>query len=359
MTTKKQDKKTASNETAQPSEAEPQETAAVKTVEAKPQETAVVKTVNASMEKPIFASPILEDLALTNPNPAFMKLHGRNLATVKKPEDSDFLKTIQGMEPEMQEKVIALTKTMSKDRPGLYLSDDRPTFTELRLSQGSGNDPMRPENCPVGQMYLTTMKTVGKEFVGTVIALWEGRTLWPARGSTARMPICNSMDRQIGSKYGNCASCPNRPWRTKNMDIMCGDDVVAFMLPHDLSDIVMVRFQRTSAKIGRQLSQFVQKDLVPWQRWFKLTTEKKTGSGDIRWFEYVVEPQKEQVPLTLTKYCALLERAASHDFILPGFARIYRSAAEALGEGQPVDTSTDGETAEPSKSEDGYGDFNV
>ncbi len=334
----------------------PAQTATTETTETT---EATTSTPETALVKTQFASTTLKDLALTNSNPALMQLHGKRLTTVLKPSTVDVQKAIKDMDPEMRAKVVALTKTMSKDRPGLYLSDDGPNFTELRLSQGSGNDPMRPENCPVGAMYLTTMKTVGKEFIGTVIALWEGRTLWPPRGDSARMPICNSMDRKVGSKYGKCDSCPNRPWRTKNMDIMCGDDVVAFMLPQDLSDIVMVRFQRTSAKAGKLLSKFAQNDLVPWERWFKLTTEKKTGSGDIRWYEYVVATQEELVPIELSQFCALMELSASHDLILPGFARIYQSAAENLGDVTTQDDSTGSTEVETEKSNDGYGDFNV
>ena len=309
------------------------------------------ETALAKPEVSGITSPVLLDMATNNPNPLFMTNYGDRLRSTNKPSPKELLGIVNDLPPQFREAVTNLMRTMMPNRPGLYLSEDRPSFTELRLFHGTGDDKNRPENTVPGQFYLTTKKNVGNEFVGAVIALWQGRTMWPPQGEEARMPVCTSMDRRIGGKFGDCFSCPHRPWKDgKKQD--CSDDTIAFMLPKDLSDIVMVRFQRTSAKSGEQLATFAKKDLVPWQRWFKLTTEKQV-SGDKRWFIINVNPvTTEYVPVDLAPFCAALEQLASHDFILPSIGKQYRTAFEAI-EQQP---ETDGPAP---KDGDGYGDISL
>lgn len=315
-------------------------------------ETAITKT--NTLTKPEvtgIVSAALADIVANQPNPQFMATYGDRLRGTAKPSQKELLTIVNDLPDQYREAVVNLMRTMSPNRPGLYLSEGRPSYTELRLFHGTGDDKNRPENTVPGQFYLTTKKNVGSEFIGTVIALWQGRTMWPPQGEEARMPICSSMDRKVGGRYGDCYSCPHRPWKDgKKQD--CGDDTIAFMLPKDLSDIVMVRFQRTSARTGEQLANFAKKDLVPWQRWFKLTTEKQV-SGDKRWFVINLNPVDSVSP-ELSPFCAALEAMASHDFILPSIAVHYRTSYEAThDESMAADTTKEG--VPPG----GYGDIQL
>lgn len=297
------------------------------------------ETPKESSEKPVsivkappaeiveYKSPVLKGLAESVRHPAFLEMYHHRLQTVQRPTLKDLMKILHEIPEEYQEKVTALLRRMDPNRPGLYLADSKQQPTELRLYQGTGNDPNRPENCRVGHFYYTTKQNVGASFTGTVIALWEGRTLWPGPNDPRTAPICSSMNRVMGSRFGLCETCPSRPWRN-GQKTDCNDDVVVYMLPDTLDDIILVRFSRTSAPTGRQLASYASKSIVPWQRFYRLTASERQGQGkkNIQWHVMKVEPAEEKVPFELLDLCAALCAMASHDLILPGLARIYDQA---------------------------------
>jgi hypothetical protein len=255
-------------------------------------------------------------------------------AVEKDMPDKTAMKTVlRALPEEKQEAIAAIMRRMSTEKKGIYSSNDRPDYTELRLYQGTGADSNRPETAIPGQFYLTTKENVGKVFEGTVIAMWEGRTMWPDReaGGSSKMPVCISMDRRMGNRFGNCKDCPNLPWRDGKKDQLCGDDIIAFMLPRDLSDIVLVRFTRTSEPAGRQLMRFARKGLVPWERWYRITAEEhKDTERSFRWFTMETNVNAdEDVPDDLSDFCEMMCTNAEVSFILPGMAQIYRQAEEA------------------------------
>jgi hypothetical protein len=116
------------------------------------------------------------------------------------------------------------------------------------------------------------------------------------------------------------------------------------MLPDTLDDIILVRFARTSAPAGRQLANYASKSLVPWQRFYQLTSSERQGSGSkrIAWHVIKVEPTEEKVPLELMDLCAALCAMAEHDLILPGIGRIYD---QAHGADLPEDTGDTGDAS--------------
>jgi hypothetical protein len=325
------------------------------------QETAnpasIVKADQAALEKAI-QSPVLLDLAQQVKHPRFLDKFKAQLERVVRPTLNELVSIVNNIPDEYQDKVATLMKKMDPNRPGLYLADQRPQLTELRLYQGSGNDPNRPDNCRVGEFYLTTKQNVGPRFVGTVLALWQGRTMWPGADDARSAPLCTSMDREVGSKYGTCHTCPQRPWRDGEKT-NCNDDVVAFVLPEELDDIILIRFSRTSEGAGRQLSKFASKDLVSWQRFYQITASERQGSGGskIKWHVMKVEPLDQKVPTELMEFCAALCAMAEHDFILPGLGRIYNDAANVEDAG-PVTDGGDGDSDDTSDYDD-FEDGNV
>ena len=303
----------------------------------------IANTAIAKVDTPTeYLSIACKDLA-SNSNPLFLQRYGTKLRTCVKPSISELKGAVNKLPAELKDKITVLLQQMKPDRPGMILADDRPQFTELRINQGVGDDLNRPETCLVGMFYVTTRKNVGKEFIGTPIALWEGRTMWPSIEEQVKAPVCTSMDRIVGSKYGSCETCHNRPWRDGKRT-NCSNDVVVFMLPKDLSDLIMVRFNRSSVKGGQQLINFAKKDLVQWQRWFSLIPEKKT-SGEKRWYEIRTSPvegegTEKEVPDELLEFGGILSTMAMHDYILPGLARIYRLAQEASAPEESDDDDT-------------------
>lgn len=321
----------------------------------KQEETGIVKSQSDALAEAIH-SPALLDLAQQVKNPRFYDKYRTQLERVQRPSLSKLIEIVNEIPEEYQESVQALLKKMDPNRPGLYLADPRPQLTELRLYQGSGNDPNRPDNCRVGHFYLTTKQNVGDKFEGAVLALWQGRTMWAGPEDPRSGPVCTSMDREVGSKFGSCDTCPQRPWRDGEKT-NCNDDVVAFMLPKTMDDLVLVRFSRTSEASGRQLSKFAAKNLVPWQRFYEITSSERQGSSGskIKWHVMKVEPSEDSMPVAMMEFCAALCAMAEHDFILPGLGRIYNDAADLEDDGSSADTG-EGSSSESTADYDDFED---
>lgn len=297
-------------------------------------------------------------------NDMFVARYGEKVLRIEaeKLEDDAIWKIIWDLEDEMQDPLSDIMQRMNTNRKGILSSNNQPEFTELRLFQGTGADPNRPETSIPGQYYLSSNDNVGEKFEGTVLAIWEGRTMWGDRdGDTAtRMPVCTSMDREKGSHYGDCANCPFRPWKD-NKPNDCANDVMAFMLTKDLKDIVLVRFQRTSEPAGRQLMKLVKRSKVPWQRWFSIMSEKRTSSTDKsrRW--YVMQVQVSDgdavVPKELHPFCDAMCTSAERDYIYSGLSRIYSQAQRVMADTTPgMGETEDGTSEDNTSNEDGLKD---
>lgn len=226
-----------------------------------------------------------------------------------------------------------LQKTMGQ-KEGLYSEEAVVNFPELRLYQGTGNDPNRPDEMIPGQFYLTSKETVGKSFEGTLLATWTGSTMWPSKDENARVPICHSMNRVVGSTFGECDKCPNKPWRN-GQQTQCGHDVVAFMLAKNLKDIVLVRFAKTSEKTGKQLLSFAGRSEKLYSRWYNITSKAETHKKDPnkRWFLFEISPQEgpqSEVPKEIWDFCNAARLSIEATYILPSMAQIYRQAEAAL-----------------------------
>lgn len=288
-------------------------------------------------------------------NDLFMRQYGEKIIRIDNEnfDEDKIWKIIWALPDEMQDPLSDIMQRMNTERKGILSSNSQPEFLELRLFQGTGADPNRPETAIPGQFYLSSKENVGAVFSGTVLTIWEGSTMWGDRegDSAVRMPVCTSMDRKRGSRYGECASCPYRPWKD-NRPNDCNNDVMAFMLSKDLKDIVLVRFQRTSEPAGRQLMKLIKRSKVPWQRWFNITSEKRTSSQDKsrRWYVMqvqVAEGDDKIVNPELHPFCDAMCTSAERDFLYSGIARIYRQAQRVMDDEDDGPAMTD----EPSDSD--------
>lgn len=296
----------------------------------------------------------------------FLSRYGKSVARVAEelPTPIQFQQIIDGIPDEYIDDLTSIIQKTMGTRKGIYGDSDRPEFPELRIYHGTGSDPNRPDKQVPGEYYLTTKENVGDLFQGCVLALWEGRTMWgdAEAGETTKMPICQSMDRRIGSTCGECDECPHKPWKDGQQQ-RCADDVVAFMLAKDMKEIVLVRFQKTSEPAGRQLRRFVKRSMVPWSKWFNLTLTQRTSKQDNnrRWFVMEVEPASGNdalVPEGIHNFCDAMCTTLEATYILPNIAHIYRSGqTEDDGEGTKEDTEASGGDVKMMTKED-YGDMN-
>lgn len=278
-------------------------------------------------------------LALATKSEKFAERYGAQLKkyATQAPSKRDFDKLLTALAQEETTIAAALSGVLQQtqgDKIGMFSQDDRTVFPELRVFHGSGNDTNRPEQCQVGNYYLNTKEVVGAEFVGTVIAIWKGRTMWGDRdaGESTNAPICQSMDRVVGSTCGECVLCPDLPWRD-GKKTRCSDDVVAFMLTRDFKRLVVVRFAKTSTKAGHDLYRNIQIGSTPWAKWWKLTLDKQT-KDQYKWYNIEVNPAGDEdallyTPESIDSFCQALCINVSVSIILPGIARIYaQSVAE-------------------------------
>jgi hypothetical protein len=318
---------------------------------------------SAAIEK---AQPVEMTLAAKladNNTPLFLQTFSDRIAVVTAalPDKMTVNRVIDALPEEHADKVASIIRRNMGKRRGLYADDDRPELPELRIFHGTGNDPNRPENIIPGQYYLTSKETVGKKFSGTVLAAYKGRTMWGDRdaGESTRMPVCQSMDRKVGSSFGYCETCPNKPWRDGKMQ-RCSDDVVAYMLTQDLSEIVLVRFAKTSEGAGRQLIKFIRRTEQNWSKWYEVTADATVNQNDKNQRYYVMKVSPAQgedkdvyVPESLQPFCDMMSAIIEANIMLPGMAHVYRQAKDLLGQhAPPPATAAKGAGSSPMMGED-------
>lgn len=253
------------------------------------------------------------------------------LAEKDMPSPRQLQEIIDRLPEDLAENINGIFERLSPVRKGIYAADTRLDMTELRVYQGTGTDPNRPSNCNPGQFYLTSKENIGPVFEGIVVLIWQGRTMWGEKDEASRVPVCQSMDRKMGSNYGECDTCPHQPWRDGQKQL-CSDDAGAFMLTKDLKELVLVRFPRTSEPAGRQLMKLVRKTRLPWMKTYKVTAEEKKNEKERkRWFEMRVEVG-DYTDEKVYDLCNALCGITDHDFILPNIASTYKRAARIMKE---------------------------
>jgi hypothetical protein len=297
-------------------------------------------------------SHALTPLANSAPN-LFMECYSEKLEIVgfELPNQREIRKIAAELPAEYKKQIeLLLSRTMGDDAGGYGGSSGGANYVELRLFHGTGNDANRPEDTIPGQFYLSSMEGVGKTFEGTPLVWWEGCTMWPSKEDTVRVPLCHSMDQRVGSSFGMCNQCPNIQWHN-NQPGPCGKDVVMFMLSKNLTDIVMVRFAKTSTKAGEKLIAIAKRNPPAYSKWYNVTSKVTVHKTDPnkRWFLFDAVPQTGEqaiVPEALHPLLKALKLSIEAAIILPQMANIYRQAEQALapeGESAALPASAEGE----------------
>jgi hypothetical protein len=269
----------------------------------------------------------------------FMQKYADTLEEYTIPDTSTIQRMINDLPEDLQEKVAQIAQKLSGKRKGQFGEANTASITEVKLFQGTGNDPDKPDRQVPGEYYNTMKVNLGSSFVGTVIASVAGQSKWEKEG---KIPECRSMDRVVGSKYGECSACPYRPWRDGQIQA-CQRDVLVYMIPETLDDVISVRFGKTSEAAGTRLRKLSGATLVPWAKWFKLTADEVIKADDKtkRYYKMQVEPTGEYVPTELSDFFDLICSLITTKYILPNTALIYQQAEDSEG-----DTEKSGDTPE-------------
>lgn len=296
-------------------------------------ETAITKAPTEDTTAMTVATHPLIDLYAHIPE--FVHHYGRQLLRIEQenvtPETMEEL--IWTFPEEAQDKLSSVIAKMNPNKKGVVSDGNQTDFLEIRVNQGTGNDPNRPEDSVPGQYYLSSVEKIGKSFLATPVLLWEGRQMWKQRneGDTNApiAPECTAFDRNIGDKYGHCSECPFLPWRD-NKPNRCSNTVGAILLIKETLDLVLLRFQRTSAQAGNQLMKYAKRGTAPWARWYRFETDVQTKDVK-RWFTIKVTPTDEKVDEHLKKFCDIMCTIAERDYLYPKIARPYALMLENNG----------------------------
>lgn len=210
---------------------------------------------------------------------------------LERPSPESLMNLVDALPEEIQAPMRDMMRKTRPRKKGMNTTNEGFSPTELRLYQGTGNDPIRPAKLPPGEFYSTDSKARGSSITGVVLGIYQGRTLWPPReqggGGGGKAPLCHSLDRLEGSRYGSCLSCPNadKPYN----DGGCTRDVVVWFMDEDASGIFELRFSKTSLGAGEALLKILQKGDNIWDRWITFETQERTEK-DRRWYVIKATP---------------------------------------------------------------------
>lgn len=201
-----------------------------------------------------------------------------------RPSPEQLFSIVESLPGDSQAKMIELVRKTRPKKQGAHTAREGFSPTQVRVFQGTGNDPAKPAKLPPGNFYTVDSRDLGDEIQGVVLGFYEGRTMWPPRDqgdSSSKGPVCFSLDRKMGSRYGECESCPNAT--RKYNEGGCGREVTVFFVDQELTGIYELKFSKSSMGGGDALVRILNKADNLWDRYFVIKNEERT-EGDRRWY---------------------------------------------------------------------------
>jgi hypothetical protein len=297
--------------------------------------------------------------ALANRLPAKYK---SDVLFLKRPSSEELFAAIEKLPSDEQDKMITLAAKTRPKKQGVHTTRSGFQPISVRIYQGTGNDPVRPQKMTPGEFYNAAGIVMGEKIEGTVIHVFEGRTLWPAKDAggdnQSKAPICVSLDRVEGSKYGSCQACP---LSTKAYNQGgCPKDVTIIFVDKELTGVYSLTFAKTSYAAGDALVKMLQKSENIWDRQVSITAQERTEK-DYKW--YVIKatpvsdpknPANNYTPKNLHPIYEMLSKVVDADVYYPQLADIYdrsKNSADSnangggAAKGETIDESLLGTTA--------------
>jgi hypothetical protein len=280
------------------------------------------------------------------------------------PDDGELTAMVENLPSAQRENFEVLIESLNPVREGFVSARADFRIPKAALYHGVGDDPARPAAAPVGSVYTAdglvlaawdknqarSLK-IGQTFEAAIILIEETRTLKMPRDKSrplppdidpdSKAPICYSLDRHRGSRYGACAACPNRPYANgKWAPDACTNDARIYFVLRGFKGIYAITVKGASMKKAVQVIQ--RQKGRPWDVWYDLgVAEEKNELG--RWFSLTATPhatddapQGEQTTPEERGVFRTLSRTVLHESYLPDLQRIYLAAEqpkEASGSG--------------------------
>lgn len=257
----------------------------------------------------------------------------------------DIVATLPG---ESQGKMMELVAKTRPKKQGSHMANEGFTPTQIRTNQGTGNDQAKPAKHPPGNFYTADSRDMGDEIVGVVLGIFEGRTMWPPRDqgdSSNKGPLCFSFDGKMGSRYGDCTTCPNAA--KKYTEGGCTREVTAYVMDRDMTGIYEVKFSKSSIGGGQALGRFLKTSKNLWDRLFTIKSEART-EGDRRWYVTSAKPFSDpkvansgNTEVALHPLYEGLSRLLDADVYYPQLAEVYSRAANSTDAAGSVTATAD------------------
>lgn len=321
------------------------------TTEAEPMTTEIVSPATDALDVPVSA--------LTKKYSEALPEWQQYLEQVAPPSVGEVDRAISGLAEPKRKAFLSALARMNPVKLGQHTSRREFSLPDIRIYHGTGNDEMRPADCPTGGIYGTDGRLLaapkaalanlkhnpkhaglGTAISGFVIGMHEAGTFWPPRTGTlpagvevrTNVPICRTLDRKRGDYFGSCEACVYRPFKDgkSNKDACRNEDHAYFVLA-DFSGVYRIVFSGTSIKPG---SAAIKKKSRPWEAYFShafdLDARERTENSN-RWFELTADvstdaPEPSEAELVLLN---ALTRQIDYEIFFPRVYSIYTAPPKA------------------------------
>lgn len=282
------------------------------------------------------------------------------------PEEGELPAMVANLPEAEQEAFNSMIDNLNPVREGFISASVDFKIPTAKLYHGVGDDPARPATAPVGSVYTSDglvlaafndaqarQLKVGKTFKASVLHVLQTRQLRvsndksnlpPDVNPNSKAPICFSVDRSRGTRYGSCAACPHRPYANgKYSPDSCTDDVRIYFVLHGFKGIYAITVKGQSLKkavepIRRQKGR-------PWDIWFDIgLSEERNDKG--RWFSLTATPHVNDAypqgePTTQPERGVLrtLARLVLHESYMSELRSVYTRATALPVLNSPADMS--------------------
>ena len=262
---------------------------------------------------------------------------------LKRPTPKELLDLVLALPEASQEAMMMLVSKTNPEKQGLHAASSGFEPTELKVFHGVGNDPTRPRQTLPGQFYSKDSRVLGEKFNAVPLAIYEGQILWPPKvpgvAAESTAPICVSLDRKMGSKYGSCATCPLSPENRSYNQGGCMREVTAYLLDEPMTSVFELKFSKTSEGAGRALMNILKKSNTLWDRWFTFEAKERVEKGN-KWYVIqagtVADAAKVNTNLAFHALFTGLSKVIDADIYYPALANTYDRAKNSTETAAPV-----------------------
>lgn len=319
---------------------------------------AITPATNSELSAPVEADVPVS--ALTKKYAEALPEWQQYLEQVAPPAPGEIDRALTALQENKRKAFLSALARMNPVKLGQHTSRREFNLPDLRVYHGTGNDEMRPAECPTGGIYGTDgrllaatkatlpslafnpkFRDLGTTVRGFVISMHEAATFWPPRTGQlpagievrANVPICRTLDRKRGDYFGSCDACVYRPFKDgkSNKDACRNEDHAYFVLA-DFSGVYRVVFSGTSIKPG---SAAIKKKTRPWPSYFAQAFEldaRERTEGSNRWFELTAEVSAtvaapDEAESTLL---SALTRQIDYEIFFPRIYAMYTTPPKAV-----------------------------